>query len=165
MGLIQIQAEMAKGNICHCNHEGREHAGNEPRVCKVISCNCYNFQSQNPYALHLSNIDRFVEQFQKWEERFDYLCENMPFLYGLNNTQIVFWYWKFVYPRYDPEEEFLTLELRKAIEGDAKPEAITRGFRAHKMKHRKEQDQFGNLIMWQKYNEAGYIEGAIASKS
>lgn len=165
MGLIQVQAEIAKGNMCNCGHHGTEHAGTDPRVCRVIGCNCFLFQSENPYALHLSNIDRYVEQFEKWEERFDYLCENMPFLYGLTNTEIIFWYWKYVYPHYDPEEEFMTPEIKTAIHADAKPEAITRGFRAHKMKHRKEQEQFSNLVMWQKYNEAGYMEAAIASKS
>ena len=165
MGQIHLNAEIAKGHICFCGHHGKDHAGTEPRVCKVISCSCYQFRSQNPYAMHLSNIDRFVEQFEEWEQRFDELCKMMPFLYGLNNTEIIFWYWKYVYPLYDPEEEFLTPELKTAIHSKAKPEAITRGFRAHKAKHRDQQNQFKNLKMWQSYQEAGYREGAIASKS
>lgn len=164
MGELQIQALIAKGHLCFCGHEGRAHEATEPRVCKSIQCSCFQFKAQNPYALHLSNIDRFVEQFEKWEAKFDYLCKNMPFLYALTNTEIVFWYWKYVYPRWDPEEEFMIDSIKTAIHANAKPEAITRGFRAHKMKHRKEQEQFGNLVMWQGYNEAGYREAAIASK-
>ena len=111
------------------------------------------------------NLGIFVEQFEKWEERFDYLCKEMPFLYGLTNTEIIFWYWKYVFPRWDPEEEFMTEEISTAIKGDAKPEAITRGFRAHKMKHPEEKAKFQNLVMWQNYHEAGYREAAILSKS
>lgn len=163
MGIMEIQAQIAKGNICTCGHHGSEHAGNEPRVCKVISCNCYLFQTSNPYSLHLTNIDKFVQQFKKWEERFDYLCKEMPFLYGLTNTEIVFWYWRFVYPFWNPEEEFLTEELKTAIHGNAKPEAITRGFRAHKAKHPESREKFKNLQMWQAFQEAGYREASITN--
>jgi len=89
----------------------------------------------------------------------------MPFLYGLDNTEMMFWYWKYVYPHYDPETEFMTDEIKTAIKADAKPEAIFRGFRKHKETHREEQNRFGNLVLWQKYHEAGYREAAIESKS
>lgn len=164
MSKLHIQAQMARGHLCHCGHGGREHAGNEPRVCKIISCNCDYFKSQNPYALHLSNIDRYVDKFKKWKEKFDYLCEIMPFLYAMNNTEIMWWYWKYVYPHYDPKEEFMTDEIETAILTSAKPEAITRGFRKHKETHREQQHQFENLVMWQSFNEAGYREAAIDSK-
>jgi len=164
MGMLEVQAQIAKGNVCFCGHCGREHSGTEPRVCKVIQCNCFQFRTSNPYALHLSNIERFIEQFKKWEERFDYLCKEMPFLYGLTNTEIVFWYWRFVYPFWNPEEEFMTEEIKTAIHAGAKPEAITRGFRMHKAKHRTEQEKFSNLVMWQSFNEEGYRQAAIESK-
>ena len=46
---------------------------------------------------------------------------------------------------------------------NAKPEAITRGFRAHKAKHREAQAKFGNLVMWQQFQEAGYREASVTN--
>lgn len=162
---LHIQAAIAKGHICDCGHHGEEHAANEPRVCKKIACPCYAYHTQNEYADMVSKIDIFVAEFKTWAERIEWICENMPFVLGLNNTQFIFWYWKFVYPKWNPEEEFMFEETKTAIERGAKPEAITRAFRLYKEHHPNEVEKFKNLRMWQKYHEAGYREGAIESKS
>jgi len=161
---LHIQVLVAKGRLCDCGHSGEDHAGTEPRVCKVCY-NCYAFHTQNAYADMLSKIDIFVAQFHTWAERIDWICKNMPFVLGLNNTQFIFWYWKFVYPKWNPEEEFMYEDTKKAIELEAKPEAITRAFRLYKENNPHEVEKFKNLRMWQKYNEAGYREAAITSKS
>lgn len=159
-----LEREIALGHLCNCGHAGEEHAANEPRVCKKIDCPCYKFQVSNEYADMLSKIDIFVAEFKKWDQRVAWLCKNMPFLLGFNNTQIIFWYWKYVYPKWDPETEFMSLEIKKAIEGGAKPEAISRAFRLYKEHNPDEVEKFKNLREWQRYNEEGYREGAIEKK-
>jgi len=159
-----LDVEIAKGNLCYCGHHGREHAGTEPRVCKVISCKCYQFSKQNPYAEDMHNIDRFVREFKTFAEKFDWLCKEMPFLYGLNDTEIIFWYWKYVYPLWDPETEFMTPEVKTAIQSNAKPSVVSRGFRKHREMHPEEKNKYKNLVLWQSYKEAGYREAAVNDK-
>ncbi|MCH7648846.1 MAG: hypothetical protein IIA83_09595 [Thaumarchaeota archaeon] len=150
--------------ICTCNHIGEDHSPHEPRVCKHIDCYCYQFKAKNQFEDQLNHIDKYVLQFEKWYDRLLWLCQNISFILGFSNTRIVFWYWKYVYPKWDPETEFLTEEIRKAIEGDAKPEAITRGFREVKELHPEMKKGFQNLVRWKSYNEAGYREAAVAMK-
>lgn len=151
--------------LCLCSHTGEDHASHEPRVCAKIDCHCIKFRVGNPHTIFLTQIDRYIAQYDTWYDRMLWLCSNLNFICGMNNTEIVWFYWKYVYPKWDPEEEFLTPELKKAIEGDAKPETITRGFRAVKELHPEFVKKYQNLRMWQSYQEAGYSEGAIALKT
>jgi len=150
---------------CECGHAGLEHAAHEPRVCSKIDCHCFLYKAYNPFQPFLNKIDEASLQFETWYDRMFWLCDNMPFLFGMNNTQIVFFYWQYVYPKWNPEEEFLDKDLRKAIEGGAKPEGITRGFRLVKEKHPDKLKAFQNLRIWQGFMEKGYHDAALEMKA
>jgi len=149
---------------CFCTHAGEDHSPHEPRVCKHIDCNCYKFRESDPYAQFLTTIDRYIEKFDDWYDRMFWLAKNLNFICGFTNTELVFWYWRYVYPKWDAETEFLSEELKKAIQGDAKPESITRGMRLVKEKNPDFVEKHQHLKLWQSYNEEGYREGAIGQK-
>jgi hypothetical protein len=110
------------------------------------------------------DIDKVIRSFKTWSDRFEWLGKNCNFIFGFTNTEIIFWYWKHVYPKWDAETEFLFDTTKKSIMGGAKPESITRAFRLAAEKHPEWIEAYGNTTYWKRIQEEGHREGAIALK-
>jgi len=154
-------------DVCVCTHVGEDHAAREPRVCKKISCNCYQYRARVPevYSQFLTKFDKYKKDFETKYELMEWVCSNMPFLAGFTNSRLLFWWWKYVCPRWDPTEEFLDEDRQKLLMKDAKPEVIIRVFRLFKEIHPEFIQTWKNLNQWQDYMEEGIKEGVVEIKS
>jgi len=80
--------------ICICGH--REHAWDEPTVCKSMGCHCIHFEAATADRPAQSQIDRYIASFETVSDRIKWLLENIKYLRNLNNLGFVISYWELV---------------------------------------------------------------------
>lgn len=80
--------------ICICGH--REHAWEEPTVCKTLGCKCEHFDAATADKPAQSQIDKYIASFETVSDRISWLLENIKYLRNLNNLGFVISYWELV---------------------------------------------------------------------
>ena len=116
-------------------------------------------------ATKKERIDYFVNEFNNWDDRMEALCRYNEKLVGLNNTEIVWWYWKNVYPIWDSDIEVLGPERKAMIMKNAKPETIARALRMYKEHNPDIAAKYSNLKRWQTSKAIAYREAVISKNN
>jgi len=109
---------------CTCGHDGSKHAWIEPTVCKEIHCNCIKFVQVTEYTPLISNIDKYMIEFEKIRDRMRWVLEHWKWFRNYNNKDLVFGWWEYVnhWNKHTalPDEQYKKLD---------EPESITRARR------------------------------------
>lgn len=73
-------------NCLGCRHGEDYHAGDAPRVCKILNCPCDNFQ---PDSFLPPNFFKYLNELPKTQQKISYLLEHMPYLRNESNELFV----------------------------------------------------------------------------
>lgn len=104
---------------CKCGHSGNDHIfslGDE--VCTMQGCSCLCFKEAIGDNSVIPRHQKYLEQYEKTEDKVRYILENIPETRNLKNKDFVFFYWHMVHK--------LSIVNNQTIKQLTDPESIRR---------------------------------------
>jgi hypothetical protein len=108
--------------VCRCGHEDEFHAFDEPTVCKDVNCKCVKYISATVEMPVISEIDKYMDQFQTMHDKMKWVLENWKWFRNYTNKDLIFAWYRFI-NNWNPKKSILTDEIFKRLDD---PETIRR---------------------------------------
>lgn len=84
--------------VCKCGHSGNDHVFSEgTEVCNIQGCWCMCFNEAIGDNSVIPRHQKYLEQYEKTEDKVRYILENIPETRNLKNKDFVFFYWHMVH--------------------------------------------------------------------
>ena len=78
---------------CKCGHSGNDHVFSEgTEVCKIQGCWCMCFNEAIGENSVIPRHQKYLEQYEKTEDKVKYILENLPETRRLKNKDFVFFF-------------------------------------------------------------------------
>lgn len=101
--------------VCKCGHDKHDW---ETQVCVYPGCWCMQYEALKNNESVIPKHQRYLEQYEKVEDKVKYILENIPETKELKNKDFVFFYWHLV--------SKLTMITNRTIKDLDDPESIRR---------------------------------------
>ena len=104
---------------CKCGHSGNDHLFSDgTEVCKIQGCWCMCFNEAIGDNSVIPRYQKYLEQYEKTEDKVRYILEYIPETRNLKNKDFVFFYWHMVHK--------LSIVNNETIKKLTDPESIRR---------------------------------------
>lgn len=80
--------------VCSCGHANHDW---ETQVCNFPGCWCMQYEELKDNQTVIPRHQKYLEQYEKTEEKVKYILENIPETKELKNKDFVFFYWHMVH--------------------------------------------------------------------